>query len=194
MQLTRTIRTALAAAALLVAAGCVTLPWVPAEPAYTARRGDYSLELPPGWMRFNMDPDDDLILTRDGLPLQTILVERVKTDADLSNTKKKLAKGMMPLEAAEVVLDNIASDRRFASFEVLDNRPATVAGQPGFRATFLQKTRDDSLRVKTLYYGFLKGEVLYGFRYTAPARHYFDKDVGAFEKLLRSFKLTRRQA
>ena len=181
----------LLAAALLVTAGCVTLPWVPAEARYTPRSKDYSVELPQGWMRFNMDEDDDLLVTRDGELLQAILVERLKVDRELRHTKKKLTRGMMPQEAAEVILDNFASDRKYTSFEVQENKPATIGRQPGFRAVFTRKTRGDGLKVKTVFCGFMKGDVLYGFQYTAPERHYFGKDLKAFEKVLQSFTLAK---
>jgi hypothetical protein len=178
-------------AALLVMAGCVTLPWVPAEARYTPRGKDYSVELPQGWMRFNMDGDDDVLVTRDGERLQAILIERLKVDKELRHTKKKLTRGMMPQEVAEVILDNFASDRRYASFEVQENRPAAIGGQPGFRAVFTRKTKGDALKVKTVFCGFMKGDVLYGFQYTAPERHYFGKDIKSFEKVLQSFTLAK---
>lgn len=178
----------LTAAALVLTAGCVSLPWVPAEPQHTVRSGHFSVELPQGWMRWNHGPADEVLVTRDGEMLQQILVERVPVDAELRHTKKRLARGMLSQEAAEVVIDNYASDRSNLDFEVRENSPTKVAGFPGFRVTFTYRTRD-GLRIKTVYYGFVKDDALYGIRYTAPQRYYFDKDIKSFEQVLQSFKL-----
>ncbi len=176
---------------LLFAAGCVTLPWVPTGGVYTSETHPYTVELPQGWMRWTQDKDDDLIVTRDGDLLQYILIERVSTETPLKHTKKRLAKGMLPQEAAEVVLDNFSSDKNHSGFEVKENRPIRIGGFPGFRVAFTYKTAD-SLKVTSVYCGFLTGEWLYGLRYTAPQRHYFDKDLRTFERVLQSFRMTKR--
>lgn len=183
-----TVKQWLLAAVLALAAGCVSLPWVPAEAQHTVRSGHFSVELPRGWMRWNHGPADEVLVTRDGELLQEILVERVPVDAELRHTKKRLARGMLPQEAAEVIIDNYSSDRSNVDFEVKENSPARVAGFPGFRLTFAYRTRD-GLRVKVVYYGFVKDDALYGLRYTAPQRYYFDRDLESFEKVLRSFRL-----
>lgn len=190
MQAVTTIVKALLAAVLVLATGCINLPWVPAEASYTARSGDFAVQLPQGWMRWNQGPEDEILVTRDSERLQEILVERVKVDAELSHTKKKLARGMLAQEAAEVILDNYSSNRSHLDFEVKENRPAKVAGLPGFRLAFTYRTRD-GLRIKTIYCGFVKDDALYGVRYTAPQRYYFDKDVKSFEQVLQSFRLVK---
>ncbi len=123
-----TLPEGLLAAALVAAAGCVSLPWVPAEPRHTVRSGHFSVELPQGWMRWNHGPADEVLVTRDGELLQEILVERVAVDAEMRHTKKRLARGMLPQEAAEVVIDNYASDRSHLDFEVKEKSPPGSAG------------------------------------------------------------------
>jgi len=173
---------------LFVATGCVTAPWVPADGTYTSSVDHYTVDLPEGWMRWTRDEHNRLVVTRDGALLQLIAIERHQVDEPLKHTKKKLAKGMMPQEAAEVLLDNFSSSPDISGVEVKDNRPITISGRPGFRATFTYKTKDD-LKVKVVYCGVLDGEWFYGIRYSAPQRHYFDKDLKRFETVLRSFKL-----
>jgi len=177
-------------ALLLWTTGCVTLPWVPAEALYTSQTKDYSVALPKGWMRWNLDEDDDLLVTRDGTSLQSILIVRVHVDDKLRHTKKKLAKGMMPQEAAEVILDNYGSDPNIFAFEVKENSPASISGLRGFRAVYTYKTKD-GLKMKGVFYGSMRGDVLYGIRYAAPQRHYFDRDMKTFERVLASFKLAK---
>jgi len=182
--------TALLGATLLVATGCVSLPWVPAGGSYTSDAHDYTIDLPQGWMRWTQDERDDLIVTRDGALLQHILIERLHVDEPLKNTKKKLAKGMMPQDAAEVILDNYSSNKDISGVDVKDNRPITISGKPGFRAVLTYKTKDD-LKLRVVYCGVIQGEWFYGIRYSAPQRHYFDKDLKTFETVLRSFKLNK---
>jgi len=42
---------------------------------------------------------------------------------------------------------------------------------------------------RSIYCGFVLGEWFYGITYTATQRHYFEKDVEAFESVLQSFQL-----
>jgi hypothetical protein len=171
-----------------LAGGCVTAPWVPAEPVYRNDAHRYTVELPQGWVRFTQAPDRDVLVTKDGPLLQHIFIERVPVDSPLKHTKKRLARGMIPQEAAEVLLDNIGSNERITAFEVRENRPARVGGAPGFRAVLTYRTRD-GLRMRSIIYGTLVGDTLYVIKYAAPQRYYFDRDVAAFEKVTQSFKL-----
>jgi hypothetical protein len=58
----------------------------------------------PAWVgRFVPDEEADLI-TRDGMALQSIRVARIPFDKDPPNTKRKLAKDMLPQEVADVVI------------------------------------------------------------------------------------------
>jgi hypothetical protein len=173
---------------LLAATGCVTAPWVPAGGAYTSAAEHYTIDLPEGWMRWTQDENGRLVVTRDGVWLQLIMIERHRVGQPLKHTKKKLATGMMPQEAAEVLLDNFSSNKDVSGLEVKDNRPITISGKPGFWTVVTYKTKDD-LKVRVVYCGVLDGEWFYGLRYAAPQRHYFDKDVKTFETMLRSFKL-----
>jgi len=50
---------------------------------------------------------------------------------------------------------------------------------------------EDNLRYQAIYYGFITGDRFYGLYYLATARHYFDKDVKAFDKLVQSFKVSK---
>ncbi len=133
---------------------------------------------------------DYLLITRDGLFLQYITIVERDVDSAFRYTKKKLRPGMMPQEAAEVVLDDLGLNTNVTNLEVKENRPAKVSGAPGFKAVFTYRDTD-GLRYKTAYYGVLKGERFYGIRYTAPARHYFDTDLRTFESVVASFQLQR---
>jgi len=170
--------------ALIFLTGCAA--WTQVGALYKNESYNFSVELPQGWMQWNRGKD--LLITRDGVSLQYIQIERVKIEDSLKHTKKKFSKGMLPQEVAEVVLDNIASDKDILNLEVIENIPATISGIPGFKAVYTHKTKD-GLKLKSFYSGCITGDWFYGINYTAALRYYFDKDIETFEKVLESFKL-----
>ncbi|HEV8662801.1 MAG TPA: PsbP-related protein [Candidatus Methylomirabilis sp.] len=172
----------------LALGGCVSLPWHPTGGPYASEAEHFSVELPKGWMRLNTE--EDLLITRDGLLLQYILIERVRVDEPLKNTKKTFARGMLPQAVAEVILDNIASSQSVLDLQVKENRPVQVGGHRGFRLVYTHKNKD-GLRFRSVLHGLLAGNAFYGIRYTAAERHYFAKDLRTFEQVLTSFKLAK---
>ena len=170
----------------LLAVGCA--PWVRVGGVYQDTERNFSVDLPQGWMKSNTAKS--LLITRDGELLQMIVIDRLKASDDLQYTKKKLEPSMLPHEAAEVIADNMSSNPSITDFTLLANAPATIANRPGFRLLYQYKNKD-GLQFKGMYCGFLSGDWFYALRYTAPARYYFDKDTGTFEKVLGSFTFIR---
>lgn len=168
---------------LLLLFGCAK--WVEVGGLYNSDH-NFSVEFPSGWMRVNTN--EYLLATRDGFLLQNILIERLPIDKDLMHTKKKLKKGMLPQETAEIIIDNIASDPAILNFKVIENTPTKINGLNGFKAMFTYKNKD-GLKIKSVYYGLLIDEWFYGMRYNAALRYYFEKDIETFEKVLRSFRV-----
>lgn len=164
--------------------GCA--PWVRTGGPYDATDVNVAMDLPDGWMRWNTK--DYFLITRDGTDLQYIMVENIHISDTLRHTKKKFRKGMLPLEAAEVILDNIASGNQVHNFEVKENKPAKIDGRQGFRAVFTYKT-NDGLKMKGVIYGLLLGEMYYGLQYAAPQRHYFERNIKTFEQVVASARL-----
>lgn len=153
-------------------------------------RDSYEVDLPKGWMLSGTSPF--MLITRDGLLVQGISVTRSHVDARFANTRKKFRQDMLPQEAAEVFVDNLASDPDITNFEVLENRPTTVGGQAAFRVLFAYRNKD-RLKYKILSYGLIREKTFYAIIYYAPARHYFERDLGVFEKIVKSFRLTGRE-
>ncbi|HEU0265869.1 MAG TPA: hypothetical protein VFR01_09100 [Geobacterales bacterium] len=178
----RQLRAVIYLVLLVLLAACG--PWLKTDGPY---RGDgFTVNLPTGWMRSNTA--DYLLITHDGLLLQYVAIFDKDVDAEFANTKKRLKPGMMPQEAAEVVLDDIASNKNLRNVELLENKPAKVAGVPAFRAV-LSYSDKDGLRYRSIYYGFMKDGTFHGLRYSAPARYYFDKDSKTFERIVQSYRL-----
>jgi hypothetical protein len=169
---------------MLVFNGCA--PWVRTGGQFAASQVNVVMELPDGWMRLNND--DYFLITRDGVDLQYIMVEKIGVQDTLTHTKKRFRKGMLPVEAAEVIMDNIASGDKVHGFEVKENKPAKIDGKSGFRAVYTYKT-DDGLKVKGVIYGLMLNGWYYGIQFAAPQRYYFDRDVKTFERVRQSVHL-----
>jgi len=173
---------------LCLVAGCATPRWAYTPGEYRRDAGNFVVSIPEGWFVWQNPEIAKVTITRDGIPLQQILIGRVGIKDSLPNTKRKFESGMLPQETAEIVRDAFASDKHLSNFQLLENVPASVNGHPGFRLTF--SARDaGGLREKSVIYGFLSGEWFYFLRFTAAERHYFDRDLETFEQVVRSFRL-----
>ena len=174
---------------VLTAAGCATTPpkpvWVPAEGTFTAPKSGYSLVLPAGWTRVNQE--ERLAITRDGSSLQVIGVNMYKVGTPLQYTKKKCEKGMLPQELAAILIDDLASAENVASVDVLENAPARIGDVEGFRVVCRLRFKG-GLDRKCAFYGAMRGDLVFDVYFTAAARHYFDRDLGVFEEMARSFR------
>jgi hypothetical protein len=151
---------------------------------------NYEVTLPAGWRRAT-EVSDALLLTRDGVSLQAIRVERVAVGQELPHTKKKFAKGMAPQDVAEIEVDEARLNQGIRNLELLENAPFKVAGLPGFKLICSFKT-EDGLRLKRVHYGVLVRDWVYRIQYQAAARYYFDKDLATFERVRESFRVTER--
>jgi hypothetical protein len=187
----------------------------PVDPSGPPRDGEadpslrLSLTLPAGWNRVMRG--DEFIATRDGVYLQNIIVERIHVDqTDQSDgpfpfaaltsklwpvrtaryAKERFAPGMPPDGAARIVLESRRNNPGISDFRSGGILPAEIAGKPGFRTTYgfrVTLTRR-STPYKTVYCGFMYGNWFYGISYTAASRHYFDRDLPAFEAVLKSLR------
>lgn len=176
-------------ATLLLVSGCQV--WQPGGTAFTAEKNVFSLTVPSGWnftTKAVGGPHTDLLATKDGVFLQRLVVEHHLLKDPLPNSKRTLTAQMSPFEIAEAVIDDLRTSRALQHFEVNENTPATVGGQPGFKL-LLQFQNSDNLRLAEIRYGSLIGDRLYVLRFTAPARHYFERDLATIEEAARSFRL-----
>jgi hypothetical protein len=182
--------------ALIVAAallpGCFqkTTPWDPIGGRYDSGNwfgARFALDLPDDWMMLNFI-ENGLVATRDGFNIQTIRVRKMKYGEELPHTKKKVSKEMAPQDLAEVLLDNLRSDVTANAVKVLETRPATIAGVKGFRTTVAFKD-GHGLRHKAVLCGVLAEGRAWQITYVAPARHYFDRDLPAFDAAVASMRI-----
>jgi hypothetical protein len=184
-------------------ASCV-LPYAQVSGRHVASVENFSVDLPNGWRQHNASADpvqklkdmlekrhtlewDVLRLTRDGLLLQQIAIGRIPIEKELPNTKRKLAEGMLRMEAAELMIDNFRANGNLTHQEITENAPATLGGQPGFKLCYNYRA-EDQLKMEGVFYGVLVGPWLYYGLYEAPAQNYFQKDLPVFDKTVASFQ------
>ena len=149
-------------------------------------KSDFSVEIPAGWWKPQYV--NKYLITKDGPFLQYVLIQQRPIDRPFKNTQKKLKKRMLPLESANIIIDEIASDRNITNFKVVENTPAVINGHAGFKIIFTYKDKKGSM-FKTLYYGFIRSNTFFNLRYNAAMQQYYDKDIADFKLILNSFKL-----
>jgi len=147
---------------------------------------NYRVELPAQWVR--VESAKHYMMTKDGPFTQYILIQQRPLDKPFKHTKKVFNKGMLPQEAAEVVLDEIASDRFVMNFHLVENGPAKLGQYDGFRVVFTYKTKKGKA-YKTIYHGLLKGDWFYSVRYNVSEKHDSLTAFETFEKVLSNFKI-----
>jgi hypothetical protein len=193
------------AASIFLLISCGLSPYSLVTERHLVSPENFTVDLPQGWRQHNLSYDplytykamlekrrklswDVIRLTRDGLLLQQISIGRIPVTEELPNTKRKLAQGMIPLEAAEVMISDIRSNSNLRNQDIIENAPASVGGYPGFKLHYTYRTEEE-LKVEGLFYGALVGNWLYYVLYEAPAQHYFSKDLRLFETTRSSFQI-----
>jgi len=171
---------------LLSAAGfmaCAHTGGVYQPPSYS-----FTIDIPEGWRKIDRPY---LYMTKEDPFLQNMIVQNRPIGMPFRFTKKKINKNMLPEEAAQVIIDEIASDENILNFIVLSNSPAEIQEHDGFMILFTYKYKEDKegSTFKTLYYGFIKGDTFFNLRYTAADQLYFQKDIETFRRMLNSFQV-----
>jgi hypothetical protein len=168
--------------------GCAA-PWTPVSGQYDMGSENFTVNLPNGWQRYNAVANK-VVITRQGMLLQQIAIFRTPIDKKLPYTHKMILPDMLPQEVAEVVIDNLKSNPNISNGVIIENDPALISGQAGFKFVYNYRTKG-GLDKKGIFYGLLKGDQLYKLVYEAPRRYYFDKDLETFEDTVASFRLVK---
>ena len=147
----------------------------------------FNAAVPEGWKEIPTE-DTMMFMTKDGGYKQFVLIRERPLAEPFQFTKKTMQPGMMPEEAAEIIVNEILADSNIRNFSVTENIPAHIAGNKGFRLAFVYTDADGYL-FKTVYYGFINGDTFYNIRYGATQEEYFQKDLKTFEEVFKSFKL-----
>ncbi|HWE24364.1 MAG TPA: hypothetical protein VG496_10550 [Myxococcales bacterium] len=185
----RTLRYAAVLFAAAVGSGCATAgpKWTPADGTVAPSSRGYAIRFPRGWLW--LGDRDAVVASRDGLYLQRIDAFQQTVGRPMGGTRKTISMGMLPQEVADVVQDALVSSPEMQGVTILENAPAPLDGHPGFRLEVAYKDRD-GLRMRSILCGALVGDLLYELSYTAPERHYFDRDLETFEQVRSTFKIS----
>ncbi len=142
------------------------------------------------WKYTSTEKSDDnkTIITKDGVSLELIEIRYRAYEGDDQFTKKKLSAKLSPRELADIILDEWTTREAFFNATVHENKPVTISGIPAFRAVLSYREHCGLLH-KVVLCGFIKDDKYFSIWYAAPARHYFDKYLPVFDKVLQSFKL-----
>lgn len=147
----------------------------------------YSVELPANWVRF-APAQDRILITRDGLRLQTIEITRLAHDKAFPKIKKQWDAKMLPFELAELVIAEFktASDQRTVNVAV--NEPAKIGGSiPGVHLR-LNFKNEKGLQYERDAYAFADAKGVYLLALQAPTLHFFPRDLKTFENVVQSFR------
>ena len=148
---------------------------------------NFTVSIPEGWRKLNSS--EYLMITREDAFSQYILVQQRLVDKPFKHTEKRLNRGMLPQNAAEVIMDEIRSDSRVLFFHLSECVQTRVNQYNGFRMVYTYKEKD-GLNFLTVLYGFLEGDWFYCLRYSVEVKKYADEDMETFEKVLNSFRIT----
>jgi hypothetical protein len=177
---------------------CVVLAVALSACAHTGSKPptSFNAALPEGWRTIDTE-EPMLFMTKDGGYKQFIMIRERPLSDPFVFTQRTMYSGMLPEQAAELVVNEIIADTNISNFSLLENLPARVAGHSGFRLTFLY-TDADGFIFKTIYYGFIRGTTFYTIRYGAtedPTReNYFQRDLKTFQQVFESFTLAAPKA
>jgi hypothetical protein len=171
----------------VVLAGCAA--WARVEKAETDGPDKaFTVNLPVGWVKRTM-PANEIFVTRDGPGLESIVITRQELDKAFPKTKQKSAEGMLPSELAELQVAEMKSQgESMAAMDVLENTPASVAGQPAYRIK-VQFRNDRGLRFEKDVIGLVYKGYYYTLAFQAPALYYADRYRGEFEQVTASMQL-----
>ena len=147
----------------------------------------FTIDIPEGWRRIDRPY---LLITKEGPFLQNVMVQNRHISRSFRYTQKRMGKGMLPEEAAQIIIDEYASDQNIGNLKVLNNTPEQINGHNGFKIllTYLGPKGNE---FHTLYYGFIKADTYFNLRFTAGGRQYYQKDIETFNRMLNSFQVVK---
>jgi len=164
-------------------AGCAQTPQK--APAPTPLEPVARIHTPEGWVQ-ERNAYHQLVASRDGYFVQTIFVA-ARTNPDAFPAIKKGADpGMLPSQLAELHIANLKASSG-ERLEVVENEPAEVGDLTGYRLQ-LRSFDGRGLEFRTIVYGAADEHYFYRLAYNAPVLYFFDRDLPAFEAMVKTFQ------
>jgi hypothetical protein len=161
----------------------------PTTGAYSNDTLGVQIETPEGWYQLVDAPRGSIILTKNGISLETITVGRFDLGEKLANSSKRFEAGMTAAEACDVDIDNHQFAPGIDGFKLLNRGTAVVGGHDCYQYSYsYMETSGQPRAVKD--YGCIVGTSLYRFHYTAPADQWFPKFLPTFDQFVASARFT----
>jgi hypothetical protein len=171
---------------LIILTGCATFTPVKNEVRPYKSYG-FEAKLPQDWMKFNQTRT--FLLTKDGISLNYIQINRARLKEKLEFTKKIFTADMLPSDLAEVEIDNLKSDTAISNVTVMENKPMSLSGKDCYFIHYTYQA-GNKLTVEGMQYGFLHdNKWVYRIRFEAPKQHYFKTLKPDFDEVILSFKV-----
>ena len=182
------MRRLVVAAAACILVGCAGAWQSGGGPAPSADIG-VEVDVPAGWYRIADAPLGAIIMTKNGISIETITVSRSGLDQKLPNSSKRFQDGMSPSAAADVDISNHEFAPGLDGFEVLDRGEATVDGHACYQYSYKYLESFGQPR-KVKDYGCIVAAYIYRFHYTAPAQKWFDEFLSTFDAAVASARFS----
>jgi hypothetical protein len=161
---------------------------------FASGKGRFAVQLPAGWV--HQSTARSVSVSRDGFQLNSIAVTRTDLDdAFEDQMKEQRAEGdrKRPQVAADTPVEDLAElyiakvMRASDQSTLVSDEPSTLGGKPAFRVTTELKD-GRGVRIRTTCTGTAQEQGYYEVCYSAPALHYYARDLAVYEKLLASFE------
>jgi len=169
-------------AVALMLAACAS-PWQTAPDQLKAP--NWVIRSPEGWMHLSTSKSE--MLSKDGPYLEYILIQSKSLSQGFRYTNQRIDPGMLPNEAAQLIVDNMRFDPMIRQFRLLADEPVMVDGHAGFKLTYSYRDQNGVV-LNTIYYGVVLPNLFINLRYTAAQRYYFEKELPAFDEALQSLR------
>ena len=184
----------LASLSIVLLAGCVAHPQRVDKPHTEAPDKSYTVDLPVGWIMQTAPDGKAVLVSRNGFLLEVIVFTKRPLKEAFPKTRKAATAEMLPAELAELEIAEAKTQDEFAAaLSVLENEPAEISGQDGFKLRVSYKN-SRGLEIQRVVYGFAEKNAYYRIHFTAPRLYYFDTYYPEFEKVMASFKMGTRKS
>lgn len=175
-----------ALAALVLLSGCETV-WQPVAKPVLGPGKQFTAQFPTGWVYRKDQGGERILVTRDGVLLQTIAVSRYPVGSTLPQSGAKVPPEVAPEALGDLLFQETASAAENKQVELESAEPCLLDGCPGvrLRTGFRVET---GLRYQSEWVAAIHGGYLVVLSYTAPVRHYYAHDREAFARVVEDFR------
>jgi len=149
----------------------------------------YFVDAPVGWVQLTMYTDG-IRMTRDGFSVQLMDVTLTPHGKELARTKKATSANMPAQELAEALLADLRGQPGLGNLTVKETVPARIGPYNGFRVQ-AQFRNERGVAFSMVIYGAALPQGRLVLLYQAIDRHFFARDLPAFEGLVKSWRTKR---